>query len=1129
MPAIIAAVKSIEDETKINKYKYLGWEHGAEIYFVDTQCSSAIGPLAAFYYYIRSKVDVFLGPVCPYVLAPVARYTSYWDIPHLTSSGQVSMFDDKNSTFRILTRMNGSFSRMGQFFNQILQRFNWKTVFFLYTDHNDRSKGHSLCYFSLASVFMSMGPKAVELKRSFDEEQEYAYEDYLQDASMKSRIIIMCAKKETVRKIMIAAYRLQMIQTGEYVFINVELTTGLDAAQRPWEREDDTPENNSIAKEAYTALIRVTPKMPQTSTINSFLESVQKIARDEFNINYGREEVSTYVTAFHEAVHVYALGLNDTLSEGHHVINGTMITRKIWNRTFTGIAGNVTIDSNGDRLVDYTLFDMNPITGDFEAVMIFDSLAQQFFEVEGKKIHWPNNREGPPPDTPPCGFEGELCLAEAELRSQLVLIITAIVLSFLLLFLFVVFILVYRHYRLEAELASMTWKIRCDDIVMPSSDMMYMAKIGSRMSLARTSLSSDTMPLMNGTKTICGQNSFPRNGIYRGVLVALKPIEKQRIELTRSLLIELKNMKNLQHNHLVTFIGACIDQPHATFLVTEYCPKGSLQDILENDEIKLDWMFRYSLMHDIIKGMAYLHSSEMHVHGNLKSTNCVVDSRFVLKITDFGLHSLRQQDYTPTNRSPMLPHNVDDTHYAYWRKKLWTAPELLRLWLKSSECNGNKQIQQLHSQFIHGTQKGDVYSFAIILHEIILRQGVFYLGEDDKKSPRDIIYQLANYDDENDNNNNNNGEHLRPLLEEHMADEAVLQMVRRCWHEDPNERPDFVTLQSIIRRINKENESSNILDNLLKRMEQYATNLESLVQERTADYLEEKRKAEDLLYQLLPKSVASQLISGESVRAEAYDSVTIYFSDIVGFTNISAQSTPMQVVNLLNDLYTCFDSILENFDVYKVETIGDAYMVVSGVPVRNGERHGREIARMSLALLHAVRSFKIRHRPGEQLMLRIGIHTGSCAAGVVGLKMPRYCLFGDTVNTASRMESTGQALKIHVSSNTKALLDKFVEFDLVLRGEIDVKGKGKMTTYWLQGMKKNNHLNESTSDVETCSELDCIRVLDTGDISSYSEIRSQNSQSGSHYELQQSKQPTLTQQDSSINIPSELTNPSKIE
>lgn len=119
MPAIVAAVKSIEEEARLNKHKYLGWEHGAEIDFVDTQCSSAIGPLAAFHYYIKNKVDVFLGPVCPYVLAPVARYTSYWDIPHITSSGQVSMFDDKNSTFRILTRMNGSFSRMGQFFNQV--------------------------------------------------------------------------------------------------------------------------------------------------------------------------------------------------------------------------------------------------------------------------------------------------------------------------------------------------------------------------------------------------------------------------------------------------------------------------------------------------------------------------------------------------------------------------------------------------------------------------------------------------------------------------------------------------------------------------------------------------------------------------------------------------------------------------------------------------------------------------------------------------------------------------------------------------------------------------------------------------------------------------------------------------
>lgn len=202
------------------------------------------------------------------------------------------------------------------------------------------------------------------------------------------------------------------------------------------------------------------------------------------------------------------------------------------------------------------------------------------------------------------------------------------------------------------------------------------------------------------------------------------------------------------------------------------------------------------------------------------------------------------------------------------------------------------------------------------------------------------------------------------------------------------------------------------------------------------------------------RSVAAQLIMGQSVVAETYDQVTIYFSDIVGFTAISAESTPMEVVDLLNDLYTCFDSIVENYDVYKVETIGDAYMVVSGLPVRNGYLHAREISRLALALLKATYTFKMRHRPNEQLRLRIGLHSGPCVAGVVGLKMPRYCLFGDTVNTASRMESNGEPLKIHISETTKKHLDKFGSFLTTERGFTNMKGKGSMMTYWLNGEKQ---------------------------------------------------------------------------
>lgn len=126
---------------------------------------------------------------------------------------------------------------------------------------------------------------------------------------------------------------------------------------------------------------------------------------------------------------------------------------------------------------------------------------------------------------------------------------------------------------------------------------------------------------------------------------------------------------------------------------------------------------------------------------------------------------------------------------------------------------------------------------------------------------------------------------------------------------------------------------------------------------------------------------------------------------------------------------------------------------MSGLPVRNGDLHAREIARMALALLAKVHSFEIRHRPNEKLRLRIGLHTGPCCAGVVGQKMPRYCLFGDTVNTASRMESNGEALKIHMSHSTKQILDRFGTFDMTMRGFVSIKGKGEMMTFWLDGEK----------------------------------------------------------------------------
>uniref|UniRef100_I3N102 Olfactory guanylyl cyclase GC-D-like n=2 Tax=Ictidomys tridecemlineatus TaxID=43179 RepID=I3N102_ICTTR len=191
---------------------------------------------------------------------------------------------------------------------------------------------------------------------------------------------------------------------------------------------------------------------------------------------------------------------------------------------------------------------------------------------------------------------------------------------------------------------------------------------------------------------------------------------------------------------------------------------------------------------------------------------------------------------------------------------------------------------------------------------------------------------------------------------------------------------------------------------------------------------------------------------GATVEPEYFDQVTIYFSDIVGFTTISALSEPIEVIALLNDLYTLFDAVLGSHDVYKVETIGDAYMVASGLPQRNGDRHAAEIANLALDLLSSVGDFRMRHAPGVPVHIRAGLHSGPCVAGVVGLTMPRYCLFGDTVNTASRMESTGLPYRIHASrSAVEALLGLDEGYEVAVRGQTELKGKGVQETYWLVG------------------------------------------------------------------------------
>ncbi|KAM4796078.1 guanylate cyclase soluble subunit beta-2-like [Rhinophrynus dorsalis] len=208
----------------------------------------------------------------------------------------------------------------------------------------------------------------------------------------------------------------------------------------------------------------------------------------------------------------------------------------------------------------------------------------------------------------------------------------------------------------------------------------------------------------------------------------------------------------------------------------------------------------------------------------------------------------------------------------------------------------------------------------------------------------------------------------------------------------------------------------------------------------------EKKKTETLLYAMLPKHVANQLKEGKKVQAGEFKTCTILFSDVVTFTNICSACEPIHIVEMLNAMYSRFDRLTSVHDVYKVETIGDAYMVVGGVPVPV-ESHVERVANFALGMRIAAKEV-MNPITGDPIQIRVGIHTGPVLAGVVGDKMPRYCLFGDTVNTASRMESHGLPDKIHISPTTFNVL-KHLNFEIMERGVIEVKGKGKLDTYFL--------------------------------------------------------------------------------
>ncbi|XP_055357823.1 atrial natriuretic peptide receptor 2-like [Paramacrobiotus metropolitanus] len=1015
-PAFNLAFAKAEQMYNVRFKRYLG------LYPYSCQDSQALGQAVTALQ--QNPIQVFFGPACYDDLAAVSKLGSFYNITVVSGGGS---YAESLSTYPYTTRIAYNMIDQWSLFLMMCAQYNWQNIAVVYDADRDSSTSGGIYQKNgdgLMRLLKSKNLKPTEIVNSFQRSANAPVDPskldkMLSEGSKSARVMVFLTDYLKLRSYMIQAKRRGMCN-GDYAFFAADvLRNSILNTNRSWIMNDTY---DTEAEAAFQCLFVVA--LRDTRKDVSYQIFRQELSKYNNAKQYGSTDISVdyYQGTFYDSVMMYAVAANETLEDGND-ITAANIKLKLINKTFSGSHGVVRLGPSTDRVADYQILQLRSNETEFKPFAEVRAEYGQYTEI--RPVLWLNRANQPPQNKPPCGFDGYDPECVAAARTTLAAGLGG-ALGFLLVF-GVISALVYRKIKLKMELNDMNWVVLHSEITLQKT-----RKTKSIMSTATESVVSLTTsgksaksifhPMLNFAKSTPtglnnGANTMITESImqtsvamvtFRNTPAILRPCEHARIELTERIRSEVRIVKSMSNENVAKFLGACIEPTHTAVLM-EYCSRGNLHDVLHNDTLNLEWIFRISFLTDIVQGLTYIHNTVLEHHGRLTSRCCFIDKRFLLKISDYGLPSFY-------NAGRQLG-SAD---------LLWTAPELLRA-----------------KDHVTPTQEADIFSIGIILQEIILRESPYFQTN---MIPDDIVWHLIARENPP----------FRPLVDDPFCNPELITIMQTCWAENPLDRPRLGQLRASIKTLARlfGIERNSIIDTLLERMEQHTQNLENLVAEKTTELLDEKKKTDHLLYSILPKAVAEQLKRGQHVLPESFESVTLYFGDIVEFTTIASCSGPLDMVNFMNDLYSQFDEIIAAYDAYKVETIGDCYLIASGLPNRNGLNHAVEVARIAFQLREAITTFTIRHLPERRVQLRIGLNSGPCVAGVVGFATPRYCLFGDTVNVASRMESTGEPMKIQITQATEGILKKFQSFIVECRGDISVKGKGVMRTFWLIGENK---------------------------------------------------------------------------
>uniref|UniRef100_A0A915CMZ7 Guanylate cyclase n=1 Tax=Ditylenchus dipsaci TaxID=166011 RepID=A0A915CMZ7_9BILA len=855
----------------------------------------------------------------------------------------------------------------------VFQQYGWNEFAFFYTIR--RSELVARCSAVQSDIndipSRSQANMTLVYKRNISNDTYDQLKTVLGTMKTKARIIVACLENNVDRRSFMLAASQMKLDTDEYVYIFIETKKQGFGVPPLW---IDTNTTNSGDDEVIHKMcdnLLVIDSEINNDTIDEFRGKVlQNIHEwpfycDTCNLNATKNSVTVNAPSLADVFYNYGLSLNRSIaSYGEAAIKNGTLLSLNSKGEFAGFSGRVIMNERVKSSQQPTKTKLR-VFGRLERA---SDLFPDLFVT----------------------LTGALAQPHSSNKNLVYVIIGIALILAVIVFITWIIYLVVRNRTREMQRLDALWQIHYTQLATKTEK----ESIRSVRSIQSHQSNSSTMSHKRNTDNInfCYLNNLP--------VIARKHSPKfVPDDITEQDRQQFRFMRQLDHANLNKFWGLCYDS--AQFLsVWQYCERGTLNEVIELYSMSLDGFILTSMIRDICEGLMAIHNSTIlhNCHGSLTSNCILVNDRWQLKVQYYGLHSLRAAQHSTEHNDSQIGN-------------LWTAPEILR-----------------DRELLMGTQKADIYSFAIICSEIVTRKVAWNLADSNENEDQ-ILYRIRR----------GGNPPSRPTLSIDPALElnaALPHLIQDCWQEEPERRPKVQMVRDALKSM-LSSKATNLMDYIFTLLENNAAELEQDVEERTKELVLEKKKADILLYRLLPRMVA--------------DKLNIFFG--CGFIYyISWRSTPLQVVNLLNDLYTTFDMIIDQHGVYKVETIGDGLHVVSGLPVRNGDEHVKEIIEMSFGFLRSIKAFKVAHLPDYQINIRVGIHTGPCVAGVVGLTAPRYCVFGDTVNLAARMESSSKPGRIHISAETNRYLTEILKdnhYRTESRGEVMIKGSGPAETFFL--------------------------------------------------------------------------------